>query len=61
MHPKTTATVGSLGAGPLIVWLWNMYNPEMAMPAEVAAIFSTVIAKVVNYLVAWLPTPPQSA
>ena len=57
--------VGQSAAGaPLaavIAWAWNIHNPDMAMPAEVAGAVGGMIGPIVAYLVSWLPSPNSAS
>ncbi|HEB79664.1 MAG TPA: hypothetical protein ENI79_04230 [Rhodospirillales bacterium] len=40
-----------------LAWVWNSYNPEHQMPAEVAGALGGLVGPAVAYLVSWLPHP----
>lgn len=53
-HAGTSAPVAAL-----IAWLWNAYNPEHQMPAEVAGAIGGLVGPVVAYIVSWVPKPGE--
>lgn len=52
-------TVAGAGMGVVIAWVWNIYQPDAQMPAEVAAGIAPMIGHVIRWAVAWLPEPSK--
>ena len=54
---KANADVAGGGVGVLLVWIWNGYVVEPAMPPEVGIPAAILIGRIIRYLLAWLPEP----
>lgn len=47
---RAANSAAGLGSGVLVAWLWNAANPDMQMPAEVAAAIGGIVGPVIDGL-----------
>ena len=57
MKKPLATTSGTAGLAAILAWAWNTNNPDMQMPAEVAAAAAPILGEAIRYATQWLPRP----